>query len=171
MKRVHREPLPSSGVQGLMARLRHILNLPQVQEINLSPTEGITVVREMPDAESPVVPPQSNDVDIEHLLDTVTLTPLPFVPDEHGMMALQRAVAHINTEGREAVAILIPSWRLLEAWLGVGLGPGSKPVRVFGVPVHLTDPRITNKRIVVCGGQLGSYLSEVDIAVSIDLGV
>lgn len=168
MKRSHLEPLPKSGVLGVLHYVQRALVLPGMQEVSITP-QGISVTREMAEDDE-VVPGVTNDVDVDFLLSHVELLTHPFSPEEHGTAALFAAGQALGKIGCEARWLIAPSWPLVAAWLGVELEV--PPKLVYGFSLKLAPSGSTNGRVVLLGSPpRRMFLSDATFGVAIDLGV
>ncbi len=172
MKRTHVEPLPASGdrVSGTLLYVRRVLRLSGVHKVEITP-KGIEVVREMTAEEEPVVPSGTNDVDMDFLLTNIDMEAYPFDPNEHPIYTLYGATARLTKRGYELYEILVPSWPLFAAWLGVEQ-TAETPQTVFGSRLLVVPPATTNERVVLLGARAPAlFLSDVELGITIDLGV
>lgn len=177
MKRTHFEPFPKTGMLGTLHYVRRALSQPSVQKVEIT-ARGIEVVREMDDADAPVVPGGVDDLDIGYILDRVELKSYPFDPEEHAMYVLYGAMREIQKTRREVHAIVAPGWPVFAAWLGLeamkrfDIKTEEPPQAVFGAKIVFVAPSITNDRVIVLGAPPNSlFLSDTDMAVAVDLGV
>lgn len=171
MKRLHMEPLPSSDpIPSVLRFVSRAMGTSKVQRIEISP-KGVLVEREMSDPDEPVVAGGTDDVDHAFLLNQrINLMALPFDPEQHAVYALYDAAKMLEKEDREVFSILVPSWPLFAAWLGVE--EGTPPKAVFGMKMALVPKNITNERVILLGAKpMSIFLSDVDMGVAIDLGV
>lgn len=171
MRRNHVEPLPKDGnIIRMLQFVRRALDQQQVLKVEITP-KGVEVVREMSNGDEPVVPNGTDDVDISFVLERTEVSAVPFSPERHPLYTLFEATKIVNQKDREVFAIVAPGWPMLAAWLGVE-ETKQPPQAIFGTRVLYVPAGTTNDRIVVLGARPGSmFLSDVDTAVAVDLGV
>ncbi len=168
MKRSHLEPLPKSGVSGVLQYVQRALMQTGIQEVLIN-TSGISVTREMPEEEEAVVPAGSNEVDVDFLLTHVELLTHPFNPEEHGTAALFGAAQQLSKKGCEPRWLVAPGWPLLSAWLGVA---PELPKTVYGFQLVVVAANRTNGRVVLLGAPpRRMFMSDATHGITIDLGV
>lgn len=167
------EPFPAPGpdrMSNILLYVRRALTQPAVQKVEITP-KGIEVVREMDSPDDPVVPVGVDSVDMAFLLDHVEMTPYPFNPEEHPMYVLYGAMREIHKTRRKVHTIVAPGWPMFAAWLGVEADK-EPPTDIFGAKVAFVPSTITNDRVVILGApHISLFLSDVDMAVAVDLGV
>lgn len=171
MNRTSIQPLPTGPTSNaeLLRYLRRVLSVPAIQRIEISP-KGVLVERVMDNADDPVVPDGTDDVDIAGVLMRTEITAHPFDPKEHAMYALLSASQTV-TKSRELYAVVAPGWPLLSAWLGVETTK-EPPKTIFGTKLFLVPSSVTNGRVVLLGAKAPAmFLTDVDMGVAIDLGV
>ncbi len=170
MIRGHLEPLPKTGIVGILQFVRRALAQTKVQKVEIS-KRGIEVVREMPDDESPIVPDGTDDIDVGYLLGSIELASYAFNPKEHPLYALHGATQAVLAKDRDVHAIVTPGWPMMAAWLGVET-PTAPPRSIFGTKLVYVQSGITNDRVIVLGSKPNSiFLSDVDFGVAVDIGV
>ena len=172
MNRTHVEPLPNSGdrVSETLLYVRRALKLSGVQKVEITP-KGIEVVREMSGDDGAVVPTGTNTVDLAFIVTNIDMEAYPFDPDEHPIYTLYNGAALLETRGFELYGIVIPSWALFAAWLGVP-HTAEPPKAVFGARLIVVPPMTTNERVVLLGARSpADFLSDVELGIAIDLGV
>jgi hypothetical protein len=160
---------PGGGVPYVLRFTERAMVQPGVQEVRIT-AKGVEVTREMEEAEGPVVD-VGGDVDIEFLFEHIELLTAPYNPELHGTAALFSAARRLATQRKVAVRwIVIPSWKLVSAWLG--LEDSEPPKAVWGLEAVYVAPSVTNERVILLGAPEHRYwLSDTVAGITVDMGV
>lgn len=169
MRRTHLQAIPAGGgIPYVLRFTERAMTQPGVQEIHIT-AKGVEVTREMEEADAPVVD-VGGDIDLDFLLDHIELSTAPFDPARHGtevlFLAAQRLLAQRKVTARW---IVIPSWRLVSAWLG--FEECEPPKMVWGLEAVYVAPSVTNGRVILLGApRHKNWLSDTCAGIAVDMG-
>lgn len=167
--RTHSEPLPRS-IDLIVALFKRVVQLPQVQEIRVTPEE-FYVSRLMDNDEEPVVPKTETkiDADVEYVLAKTELYEAPFDPTKHPYIALAEATERLTRDRLRVCGIMAPKGSLFADYFG--LDEDVVPEAFMGIRViyHGLEEKFPDK-IVVFGGPT-VYFNDATHGVIIDTGV
>ncbi len=169
MKRTHLQAIPAGGgIPYVLRFTERAMGQPGVQEVRIT-SKGVEVTREMEDASGPVVE-VGGDIDIDFLLERIELIMAPFNLEVHGTEVLFSAAQQLAQRKVVARWIVIPSWKLVSAWLG--FAECAPPKMVWGLEAVYVAPSVTNGRVVLLGApEHRHWLSDTVAGVTIDMGV
>lgn len=168
--RTHSEPLPRS-IDLIVALFKRVVQLPQVQEIRVTPDEFVVSRLMEEDDEAAVVPKTETkvDADIEYVLAKTELHEAPFDPGKHPYIALAEATERLTRDRLRVCGIMAPKGSLFADYFG--LDEDSAPEAFMGIRViyHNLEEKFPDK-IVVFGGPT-IYFNDASHGVIIDTGV
>lgn len=169
VRKTHSEPLPAS-VEKVVAMFKRVLQLPNVQEIRVTPNT-FEVTRLLEPTETSVMPePESiQDIDFDFLLSNLrVLEEVSFSPDNHPYIDLVKATQKINSQKLVVSAMAAPTPEVLCAFFGLDDDPTL--THVLGIPVIFHRDSRYPMKLVILGGST-NYISDASTGVIIDMGV